>query len=439
MQNKKSYLFVTIEGGGNTTPVLAVARKLQSQGHQVHVLTEPCMEELVRSAELGFIPFHDYFTRTDRTEDIFQDWKPSSPLKDPVIDRIVLGPAVIVAKATLQALEQTNADTVVADCLLPGAVMAAERLKKRSIILFHMPEYFPGPNRPPGIFGLLPGKGVVGRLRDRLLGRAFHAILNMYLSRLNRFRDEWGLPKISRTADLFHRADLRIIQTLRDFDFPLEPAPANVRYTGPVLDDPDWAGNGSMTWLQDDDRPLVVISLSSTFQNQSKVIQNAIMALEDMHVRGIVTLGPALLDNGFIVPDHVHVVKTAPHSMVFPKADLVITHAGHGTVMRALANGLPLVCVPMGRDQNDNAAKVAWHGCGIRLGSKSSPRKIRKAVSKVLHDPAFRERAAKFQQAIHEYSEKDLLMDVFNDLYDENQKTNCRTDNRQCHVSDSTH
>lgn len=416
MNNKQSYLFVTIEGGGNTAPVLGVARKLHSQGHRVHVLTEPCLEEVVTAAGLGFIPFGEYFTRTDRTEDIFQDWKPSSPLKDPVIDRIVLGPAGIVAKATLQALEQTNADTVVADLMVPGALMAAERLKKKSVVLFHMPEYFPGPNRPPGMFGLLPGKGVAGRLRDRLLGTAFHAVLNMYLSRINRFRDEWGLPRINRIVDLFNQADLRIIQTLRDFDFPIEPAPANVRYTGSVLDDPDWVGNGSMPWLQKDDRPLVVISLSSTFQNQSKVIQNAIRALEGMDVRGLVTLGPAMLDNGFSVPDHVHVVKTAPHSMVFPQADLVITHAGHGTVMRALANGLPLVCVPMGRDQNDNAAKVAWHGCGIRLGSKATPEKIRDAVSNILNEPAFRQNAAKFQEAIREHAKKDVIMDVFEKL-----------------------
>lgn len=413
MNNKQSYLFVTIEGGGNTAPVLSVARKLHSHGHQVHVLTEPCMEDVVTAAGLNFIPFTEYFTRTDRTEDIFQDWKPSSPLKDPVIDRIVLGPAGIVAKATLHALEQTNADTVVADLLLPGALMAAEHLKKKSVVLFHMPEYFPGPNRPPGIFGLLPGKGVAGRLRDRLLGKAFHAVMNMYLSRINRFREGWGLPKIKKTVDLYNRADLRIIQTLRDFDFPVEPAPANVRYTGPVLDDPDWVENGFMPWLKKDNRPLVVISLSSTFQNQSKVIQNAIQALDGMDVRGLVTLGPAMLDNGFSVPDNVHVLKTAPHSMVFPKADLVITHAGHGTVMRALSSGLPLVCVPMGRDQNDNAAKVAWHGCGIRLGSKASPKKIRDAVSKIIHDQAFRQNAAKFQEAIREQAKKDEIMDVF--------------------------
>ncbi len=416
MLHKPSYLFVTIEGGGNTAPVLGVARKLHVQGCRVDVLSEPCMEEVVKSAGLGFIPFKEYFTRTDMAEDVFHDWKPSSPLKDPVIDRVVLGPVALVAEATFQALQQTNADVVVADCLLPGALIAAEKMNKKSIVLFQMPEYFPGSNRPPGMFGLLPGKGIIGRLRDGVLGRAFHMVLNAYLSRINDFRQGWGLAKIKRTIDLFYHADLRVIQTLRDFDFPLDPAPANVRYSGPVLDDPDWVGNGSMPWLQDDGKPLVVVSLSSTFQNQSKVIQKAIQALDGMDVRGLVTLGPAILDNGYDVPEHVHVVKTAPHSIIFPKAALVITHAGHGTVMRALANGIPLVCTPMGRDQNDNAAKVAWHGCGVRVGSKASPEKIKQAALRVLHNPEFKQNAQRFQHAIKENAEKDPIMEVLKEI-----------------------
>lgn len=253
-------------------------------------------------------------------------------------------------------------------------------------------------------------------MRDNLLGKAFHIVLNRYLSRINNFRKGWGLPKINKTADLFDGADLRIIQTLRDFDIPIEPAPANVRYVGPVLDDPDWVGKGSMSWLKEDDRPLVVISLSSTFQNQSKVIQHAISALDGMPVRGLVTLGPAILNNGYAVPENVQVVKTAPHSMVFPKADLVITHAGHGTIMRALANGLPLICMPMGRDQHDNAAKVVWHGCGIRLGSKTTSAKIRNAVSSILHDASYRQNATKFKKAIQDSTKKDVVMDVFEKL-----------------------
>jgi UDP:flavonoid glycosyltransferase YjiC (YdhE family) len=72
-----------------------------------------------------------------------------------------------------------------------------------------------------------------------------------------------------------------------------------------------------------------------------------------------------------------------------PEAALVLTHAGLGTIHVALAHGVPLVCLPIGRDQPDNAARVAWHGAGLRLSPTSSPAAIGRAVERVLGDPAF--------------------------------------------------
>ena len=144
----------------------------------------------------------------------------------------------------------------------------------------------------------------------------------------------------------------------------------------------------------------MVISLSSTFQNQYAVIQSAIDALQGQEVRGLVTLGPAVEKDRFTVPENVIVMDSAPHSQVFPLADLVITHAGHGTVMRALSHGLPLVCLPMGRDQHDNAIKVQHHGCGIALSAKASPEKIRKAVHEILNKEAFKLAVNSFKEEI---------------------------------------
>jgi len=72
---------------------------------------------------------------------------------------------------------------------------------------------------------------------------------------------------------------------------------------------------------------------------------------------------------------------------------LAITHCGHGTTLRALTNGVPLVCMPMGRDQNDISARVVARGCGVRIKPTASPAAIKKAVEKVLREPRFREGA----------------------------------------------
>jgi len=51
--------------------------------------------------------------------------------------------------------------------------------------------------------------------------------------------------------------------------------------------------------------------------------------------------------------------------------------------------GLPVICIPMGRDQNDNAAKIVFHGCGIKLTKETGPRKIRKTIVQILEKPFF--------------------------------------------------
>ncbi len=116
------------------------------------------------------------------------------------------------------------------------------------------------------------------------------------------------------------------------------------------------------------------------------------------------------------VPDNVVVVNSAPHSQVFPHASLVITHAGHGTIMRALANGLPLICLPMGRDQNDNAVKVVYHKLGMHLSPNAGAGRIRKAVVRVLDDVTFAQNARNFQKDILTEDRKNRAVSLINDL-----------------------
>ena len=65
---------------------------------------------------------------------------------------------------------------------------------------------------------------------------------------------------------------------------------------------------------------------------------------------------------------------------MLPHVDLVITHGGHGTVIRALAGGVPVMVVPISRDQPDNAARVVHHGVGIKVSKRSSPTKFAAAI-----------------------------------------------------------
>ncbi len=407
MSAPRSYLFVTFEGGGNVPPVLGVARRLAARGHRVRVLAEPCLRGAVEAAGARFIPFTRHFTREDRTGDLIGDAAARTPIGalKASLERVVFGPARIVAEETGRAMEGERPDVVVADALMPGALVAAEAAGIPRVVLFHMPEYLPGPGRPAAGPGFLPRTDLVGRLRDGLMTRLFHRQFQPYVAPFNDARRAFGLAPLGTGRELvgqFHAADLRLIQTSRAFDFPITPPPPNVRYTGPVLDEPDWTGAWQDPWPEADARPLVVASLSATFQDQRGVLQRIIAALGTLPVRGLVTLGPAMAGERFDLPPNVVAVPSAPHGQLFPHAAALVTHAGHGTVMRALAHGVPLLCLPMGRDQDDNAARVVARGAGLRLRPSASPPRIAAALRRLLDDPGFRANAARLGAIIRD-------------------------------------
>jgi UDP:flavonoid glycosyltransferase YjiC (YdhE family) len=105
-----------------------------------------------------------------------------------------------------------------------------------------------------------------------------------------------------------------------------------------------------------------------------------------------VTTGPTLAPEEFPAPDNVTVVRSAPHGALLAETAVFVTHAGHGSTLRPLMAGVPLLCLPMGRDQNDNAARVVARGAGLRLGPDASVDAIAAAITDLLASPNYRER-----------------------------------------------
>ena len=153
-----------------------------------------------------------------------------------------------------------------------------------------------------------------------------------------------------------------------------------------------------------------MVAFSTTFQSHQDLVQRVIDALAGWSVRGLVTLGPALDHANFQAPPNVVLCDFAPHGQVLPHASAVVTHAGHGTVIRALAHGAPLVCLPIGRDQPGNAARVAYHGAGMRLSQTASVEAIRSAIQQVVGEPQFRAAAQVLGQRIRAEGEADAAI-----------------------------
>jgi MGT family glycosyltransferase len=184
------------------------------------------------------------------------------------------------------------------------------------------------------------------------------------------------------------------------FDFASPSVPDNVTYTGAILDEPSWAEPWTDATPRAAGVPLVLVGFSTTYQDQAPLLQRVVDALSSLPVDGIVTLGQMLEPDAVSGSRNVTVVPSAPHGPILDHAAVAVTHCGHGTVMKALAHGVPMVCIPMGRDQNDTAARVVHHGAGVRLPPKASTERIAAAVRQVLDDPSYRDNARRMAGVI---------------------------------------
>ena len=399
-----TFLFVLWAGGGNVPPQIALARRLVHAGHSVRVLAPAVLRERIEAAGLEFEPYratpeHD---QADPARSLVRDFELRSPVAAAKAqrDRLLADLAEPVAKDVLAILDRDAADTVVFDFMLLGALFAAEKAGIPAAMLVHTIYPFPAPGMPPFGNGWSPRSGLLGVARDKLGAVAFERVwLNPLVTKLNDVRDRLGLRPIS-FEDMLNGVGRILVLTSGSFDFPAK-LPANVRYVGPQLEQPEGTSPWDSPWPDGDSRPLVVVSLSTTYQAQENLTRNAIEAVGRLPVRALVTAGPVHVPDDQ-VPPNVQVARFVPHASVLPHAAAVVTHAGHGTVMAALRHAVPLVCLPMGRDQGDVAARVTWRGAGVRLTARSSADKIAAAIEQVLGDPAFTAAARWLATAIAE-------------------------------------
>lgn len=235
-----------------------------------------------------------------------------------------------------------------------------------------------------------------------MLRKLVTSIFDAALPALNETRRQHGLPKLTAFFDEGLRAEVFLVLTSAAFDFAAPFAPPHARYVGPVLDDPQWAEPWTSPWSADNRDPLVLVGFSSTFQDQGPVLRSVVKALAVLPVRALVTLGEMLGEGEVQSTGSVVVVRSAPHVEVLKHASAAITHCGHGTTMKALAAGVPMVCMPMGRDQDDTAARVVHAGAGIRLKPRSGPPAIARALKAVLDEDRYRANARRLAVAIAE-------------------------------------
>lgn len=390
-----NFIFTTWEGGGHVTPALIVARDLQARGHAVLVVSDACNAPDAHAFGVPFRPWPTAPSRADKRAetDPLKDYEAGSPaeLLDRLCERVMVGPARAYADDVRTLVAERPGAVVVSQELLFGAQVGAEAAGARLALLTANLWPFPTlPGVPPFGAGFAPAENDLDRLRDQAVAAAVKGLYDAHLPALNAIRSELGLPPLAALLDQPLRADRILLGVSPAFDFGDGAPPAPFIYVGPQFADPAWAvADWTSPWPEDDPRPLVLVSFSTFFQGQTAAVRRVAEALGTLEARGLVLLGPALDPADVPAPPNVVVARSAPFSAVLPAAAAVVTHAGHASVVRPLLQGAPVVCLPLGRDQPDNAVRATTRGAGLTLSPDVSALQIAEAVRRVLDDPSF--------------------------------------------------
>jgi MGT family glycosyltransferase len=391
---RMNFLFTTWEGGGNVTPALEAVRKVVERGHRVRVMSEECNRKEAEAAGAAFVAWKRAPNRTDRmpASDRCRDWAQATPQEGllSVIRDLWCGPSQGYAEDVVEELQREAADLVVTSEMLMGVMAGCESVGQKYAVLYPSLRLYPMPGLPPFGPGFAPAKNDEERAMHEHVRKMSEGLFDSGLPALNSAREAVGLEPLEHLMEQLDSAQVELVATSPAFDFPADVLPENIRYVGPVLADPRWAKRWQSPWAATDARPLVSVGFSTTFQNHAGVLQKVIDALEPLPVRVLVTLGGSIEADALRAAKNCVLVESAPHSEVMREASLVVTHGGHGTVMQALAARVPMLVIPHGRDQADNAIRVTERGAGLSLPPDASVEAIRVACLRLLEEDSFR-------------------------------------------------
>ena len=294
------------------------------------------------------------------------------------------------------------------ELLLFGPQVAAEAAGVPCVVLNPTINVVPAPGVPPFGHGASCRRDRRGPSGAATSWRArCVAAWDEALPALNAARAEQGLRPLEHVLDQGRSAARILVMTSSAFDF-VRPAAADGQVRRPAPRRPRRRPATGRRRPGDD--PLVLVALSSDYQGQEDLLERIVAAVDGVPARFVVTTGHGIDPSSFRGGPNVQIVRTAPHSEVLRHASLAITHCGHGVTIKALAAGVPLVCLPMGRDQLDVAARVVHAGAGVRLDQAAPPDEIASAARRVLADDSYRDAAERIAAAIAEETASDMAV-----------------------------
>ncbi len=372
MSSPRLRLLVAAFGdAGHAFPAIALARALDRRGHHVVVETWERWRDAVEAEGLRFVAAQEY-----------RAFAGSGDQKRTV-------PSIAeAARALSPLLEDLGPDRVISDILTTAPPLAAELagLPRATLIPHVYPVHAAG--LPFYGFGAKPPMTAAGRGLWRVATPVLEAGLRRGRRELNETRGALGLPELDEYHGAISR-ELALVATFPQLEYPRR-WPAGVHVTGPMAFESPYAD----VELPEGDGPLVVVAPSTAKDRSAALVRRSLDALADEPVRVLATTNRAVPAGDIEAPADARVVDWVSYSQVMPEAALVICHGGHGTVVRALAAGVPVLSCGSAGDMGENGARVAWAGAGLAVPRRlAHAPAIRWAARRLLAERSFRERA----------------------------------------------
>ena len=407
---------------GHLNPMAALARKLASRGQEVAFIGIPDIEPVVRAADLDFVPFCE---NEFPPGSVAKKWGAVANLQGLDVVRytaLELTPPLVRAGLELLPgkIAQTGVDALVIDSVYRLEIVPMH-LRLPYVQIWNVLHFDPSGSTPLTLYSWpheTSPEAVARNTRGlqilREIGKKAMPIVQSHAEH-HGLRIDWSNPAatVSKLAV--------ITQTPREFDFPIPNLPPQFHYAGPLHDN-EGRVPVPFPWERLTGQPLIYASLGTLVNGLTNVygkILEAVGEFPDMQV--VLSVGKNLNPGDLgLIPSNTIVVRVAPQLELLKRAALCITHAGLNTALEALAQGVPMVAIPIGYDQPGVAARIAYHGVGefVEIGDLDASR-LSQLIRKVTSNPTYRDKAGWFQKVLAERHGLETAADIIERVFGE--------------------
>jgi UDP:flavonoid glycosyltransferase YjiC (YdhE family) len=297
--------------------------------------------------------------------------------------------AVKAASVTRRLIRELDPEVVVADILTVAGALAAELEGKPWATL--VPHVLPTgePGFPVYAVGAVYPRTAAGRRLWSLARPVLMRGEQQGRRELNGARARVGLPPLEHVHGGISR-QLALVATFPQLEYPRHEPQRGVCVTGPLF----WEQPYGEVELPPGDAPLVLVAPSTSQDPDGQLLRATLEGLAAEPVRVLASTNRRAPAEPLPVPANARLVEWVSYTRAMPRCAAVVCHAGHGTVARALASGVPIVACPHAGDMAENAARIRWAGVGVSLPRRfHTASGVRLAVRRLLADPGYTRRA----------------------------------------------